>query len=309
MGVITTGGGVQERIDQIVYLNAKTGIPNSGRVTHQGNYANGGLVKLGPGTIKFKKPLKLYGMVTLAGEGPSTFLDFTGADEGAGAIDLYGTELGGPGSEYAHNWSGVRDLAIATRGHGFFSSSGGSLCPRIERVQICSGGWGVYLPTKGPKSPLDHYSQDLYIADVLQINPGSGGVLVRGNQNSILRYRIFNGTGGPVGAKFRSPWETDELGMIDVGGQGNLIEGCHIEFNVGRRPDGMPNALVLSYGLSGNQGFDGTAFFRNNWHEIWPNEAFSLLGFSTRVDNCVVHGDLTMHGGIPKYVNGGRSIP
>jgi hypothetical protein len=295
-GVTDDGPAIQRAIDAFVQVDRRTGVPNSGRVTHQ-LYANGGVVLLSPGTYKIVRPIKLWGMVTLAGNGRDTVIDATDV-QGPGAIDLAGVELGQPGSGFANVWSGCRDLAIVSGGHGFFSSTGGCLSPRIERVQICSAGWGVYLPDS---QAANCYAQDALIQDVHQFDPGSGGLLLRGNQNYVARYYVSSGTGGPRRAPYRSPWETDKLAIIDVGGSSNTLVNCHVEFNVGKTADGKPAAAVLSYAVR-----NGWAYLIDNWHEQWPVESFLAVGFSTLVDNARAYGQFEEGGAVVKYVNNGR---
>jgi hypothetical protein len=243
------------------------------------------------GTYRVTRPLRIHGNTVIRGDKRATMIDALDVAGDVPLFDLVGTDLGGT---FYNAGCEIARLSMRTRGHGIGSTTpGGTILDlTVDDVQICSTGWGVTFP--------DQYCQQVTLRDVHQNNPGSGGVRFWGNLNTLERYKIRRGVGGPVGEAFKSPWVTAKQAMIDVTGQGNTLRQNHVEFR--GAPDDQP---ILPFAIRGTVGWGGWTTLENNWPEFQPGAGRLAEDCVMLIQGCEVFGAFENNGPV-KYVNGGR---
>lgn len=203
---------------------------------------NGVHVYLPAGTYRIDQPIPLHGYGLWRGDGPDTVIDATALPPDRAVFEIAPREIGA-GAWWCGGAS-IRDMKIVSGGHAIADLSGKKptvLSMRVKRLELTCRGWGVYLP--------DAYTQDMGLDDVTHLNPCAGGLCLAGNKNVVKRYAMVRGWGGWDGRQgFRSPW-LDGRGSIDIGGQQNLVEMCHVEHGLPLRPDGTvdPRDAVVPF--------------------------------------------------------------
>jgi hypothetical protein len=219
-------------VDRQASVLATNDRPTGGRIY----FPSGGAIReRAYATYRVTKPLRVWGMTEVLGDGPMTMIDGREIPRDRALFEHHPVEIEKGGWWHSGNY--YHDFALMSGGHAFATQpehkTVGTLTSRWERLQICCRGYGIWFPHPA-------YCQEVWIDGVSHMNPCSGGVCLAGNLNFIRRYAMLRGYGGwDAKQGFRSPW-LDGRGQIDIAGHMNQVVGCHVEHGLPARNGRVP---------------------------------------------------------------------
>jgi hypothetical protein len=239
----------------------------------------------GDRVYKISRPLQVWGMTIVCGDGTNTMIDARSIPQDKSAFELAGVKIGDD------SWNSgvqIKDIALMSGGHGITSNASQTLNTFLQNLQLCTKGWGINF--------ANQYSQGLNIDNIIHSNPCSGGLVIKGNLNYIKSYQMIRGYGGWDGTQgFISPWHNGGFGQIDVRGSGNTVINCHVEHNTPNTPD----TSIIPFVIKGDW-----AHLVNNWPEFHQeNELFD--GVVMLIENCYPTGQWWSNGKV-RLINAGR---
>jgi hypothetical protein len=261
--------------------------------------ALGNRVYLPPRYYRITRPLRVYGMTTVFGDGPDCVVDGREIPRDRGAFELAGAEI--ERGLFWNSSAAFHDFSVLSGGHAFAPGAPGrpgALNTRWERLQIVCKGWGLNFG--------DVYCQGVLVSDLNHYDPCYGGLTLRGNLNTVQRYAVVRGSGAWDRSPFTSPWQKEGRGIIDVRGAGNTLTSNHVEFSLpttGAERQVDPAHAYVPFVVK-----DGWAHLVNNWPETQQPGALAD-GVVLHVERCRPTGTFTNNSKVRLIDAGAVEIP
>ena len=284
--------------DRQAAVLAQNDRPTGGRIY----FPSGGAIReRAYATYRVTKPLRVWGMTEVFGDGTMTMIDGREIPRDRALFEHHPIEIGK--DSWWHSGNHYHDLAMMSGGHAFATQpehkNVGTLNSRWERLQICCRGYGIWFP-----SPA--YSQEVFIGDVMHLNPCSGGVCLAGNLIEVQRYAMIRGYGAWDGKQgFRSPW-LQGRGQIDIGGHANRVISCHVEHGLPVQDKRVPpeHEIVPFRFWSMDAGGTQWITVESNWPEFQTPGAVAD-GCHYVFERMIPHGQWATPGVKTRYVDAG----